>query len=115
MTDGPSQEAFIYCRTASANDKDASPQLAEQEAFCREVAAARGYRIVHVFRDRASGLGTIRPGLEAMLDALRQRGASSTVVLIEHASRLARDPAAVHMLTGQIAGAGGTLDRSADC
>ena len=85
--------AVAYLRTSSAanvgSDNDSERRQREAvEAFARSA----GYRIVETYHDAAvSGADpvTIRPGFSSMLERLLSNGVRT--ILVENASRLARD------------------------
>ncbi|HEX6014466.1 MAG TPA: recombinase family protein, partial [Geminicoccaceae bacterium] len=94
--------AVAYCRTSSAAnvgpDKDS---LARQRAAVTAYAKAHRLEIVREFRDEAvSGADPIdrRPGFVAMLAYLHAGGGGARTILVETASRFARDLAV--QLTG---------------
>ena len=94
--------AVAYFRTSSAAnvgpDKDS---LARQRAAVAAYAKARGLEVVREFHDAAvSGADPIdrRPGFVAMLAHLHAGGGGARVILVETASRFARDLAV--QLTG---------------
>jgi len=87
------QKAVAYYRTSSAanvgNDKDSKKR--QQEAI-EGFAKANGYDVIEGFYDAAvSGADPIeaRPGFGEMLAYLRSNGAR--IILVENASRFARD------------------------
>ena len=74
-------KAVIYCRVSSAKQTVRGDGLASQETRCREFAKYKGYEVVEVFRDDTSGSLTSRPGMQAMLDAVRSTGAMNVVLV----------------------------------
>ncbi len=89
--------AVVYLRTSSQTnvDGDSRPR---QEAACTAYAAAQGLTIVRTFADMAvSGADPVegRPGFAAMLEYLL--GNCARTVLVENASRFARDVMVQHM------------------
>ena len=53
--------AIIYCRVSSTKQVRQGDGLRSQETRCREYAGYRGYKVVEVFHDDASGGSTDRP------------------------------------------------------
>ncbi len=83
-------KAVIYCRVSSTKQVREGDGLRSQEARCREFAAFKGYEVVDVFRDDASGGSADRPAMTAMIKFLKaQRG--GCIVIIDDISRFARD------------------------
>lgn len=79
----PRLRAALYHRVST---RDQNARLARGEL--RAAAAARGSRIVLEIEETASGRGSVRPGLERVLDAA-QRGAID-VVLVQRLDRWGR-------------------------
>ena len=104
--------AVIYCRVASATANGLKGKVAAQDRRCREFAAMRGYRIIGAFEDHASGLSTVRPGMDGLLSLLREhsRQLGGITVLMEDASRLARSVLAHRDLHRMIKDAGGNVE-----
>jgi DNA invertase Pin-like site-specific DNA recombinase len=77
------KKAALYVRV-STPDQSIEPQLLD----LRQMAAARGYEIVHEYSDKLSGTKSKRPGLDALLsDAQRHR---FDVVMVWAFDRMAR-------------------------
>jgi predicted site-specific integrase-resolvase len=72
----------LYARESSSENKAA---LASQLEGLRQYATARGYQIVHVVSEVASGMNDKRPKLHALL---AQR--DFDVLVVEHKERLTR-------------------------
>ena len=72
----------LYARESSSENKAAR---ASQLDGLRQYAAARGYPIVHVVSEVASGLNDTRPKLHALL-----KHTDFEVLLVEHKERLTR-------------------------
>lgn len=104
------KNAVIYCRVSSAKQKVLGDGLSSQETRCREFAQMRGYDVVQVFKDDASGSLIKRPGMQAMLKFLRGRRRDPHIVIIDDISRLARGVLAHWELRAAIDGAGGILE-----
>lgn len=102
------QNAVIYARVSSVQQKTQGHGLESQETRCREFATYKGYTIVEVFRDDASGSITGRPGMLAMLAFLKKARAPH-VVIIDDISRLARSLEAHLQLRNAISSANGIL------
>ena len=85
-------EAIAYIRTSSATnvgtDKDS---VTRQRLAIEGYAAATGLTLVDEFRDVISGADAVqdRPGFAAMLDRIEGNGVR--LILVEDASRFARD------------------------
>lgn len=97
-------EAVIYCRSATAGDD----RLDAQESRCRDHARGMKLEVVGVFRDVASGRTVERPGMAALMRWLetQERGC---IVLVDDASRIARDIAVHNQLDDAIRKAGGIV------
>ena len=77
------KRAVLYVRV-STPDQSIEPQLLD----LKQMAAARGYEIVHEYSDKLSGTKSKRPGLDALLsDAQRHR---FDVVMVWAFDRMAR-------------------------
>jgi DNA invertase Pin-like site-specific DNA recombinase len=84
-------QAVAYFRTSSATNVNGD-SLERQQVAVAQFTKAGGYEIVQTFYDAAvSGADPIdsRPGFVALLDYIREHGIN--VVLVENASRFARD------------------------
>lgn len=103
------RKAVIYCRVSSSKQTVRGDGLNSQETRCRDFAKYRGYEIVEVFRDDSSGSLTTRPGMQAMLEFLKQRKSDTHAVIIDDISRLARGVMAHFELRMKIDKAGGVL------
>lgn len=103
------QKAIIYCRVSSKKQTKGSG-LHSQEHRCREYARMKGYAVIARFDDDLTGKLVNRPGMQAMLDFVRQNRADNCVVLIDDISRLARDVEAHWELRRTIIKAGGRLE-----
>ena len=103
-------KAVIYCRVSDTKQTTRGTGLSSQETRCREFASFRGYDVVRVFTDDASGGLINRPGMQAMLAFLRENRRTPHAVLIDDISRLARGLHAHLELRGAISKAGGILE-----
>ena len=80
----------IYARYST--DRQDARSIEDQERRCRQLATARGYRVVEVFSDAAqSGSHLDREGMKRLLAATRGRTAPFRAVLVDDLSRLSRD------------------------
>ncbi|MCV6576162.1 MAG: recombinase family protein [Cohaesibacter sp.] len=104
------QKTVIYCRVSSTAQTKRGDGLASQERRCREYARMKGYAVIARFDDDLTGKLVNRPGMQAMLDFVRQNRADNCVVLIDDISRLARDVEARRELRRTIIKAGGRLE-----
>lgn len=77
--------AVIYARVSSADKKE---DLEKQINYLTNYATAKGYKIVEVLKDIASGLNAQRKGLLKLFKLVE--GRSVDVVLITHKDRLTR-------------------------
>ena len=102
-------KAVIYCRVSSVKQSVDGDGLESQRARCEEFAHRRGYEIVSVFRDEASGSTVSRKGMKAMLDFLKSKRPYQHIVIIDDISRLARGLEAHYALRRQLKSAGGIL------
>ena len=78
----PADAAAVYARVSVHEARD---DLERQAARLQEYATAKGYRVVRVVKEVASGLNDRRPRLERLLKE-RDYG----VLLVEHKDRLTR-------------------------
>lgn len=102
------QNAVIYARVSSVQQKTQGHGLESQETRCREFASYKGYKVVETFRDDASGSIVGRPGMIAMLAFLKKQK-SPSIVIIDDISRLARSLEAHLQLRNAISSANGLL------
>ena len=102
------RKAVIYCRVSSTKQLREGDGLRSQEARCREYAGYKGYEVVEVFRDDASGGSADRPAMSAMMKFLHKRPGS--VVIIDDISRFARDIRGHWDLRDLLREAGGKLE-----
>jgi len=77
--------AVIYARVSSADQKE---DLERQIDYLTNYATAKGYKVVEVLKDIASGLNTQRKGLLKLFKLVE--GRSVDVVLITYKDRLTR-------------------------
>ncbi len=77
--------AVIYARVSSADQEE---DLERQINYLTNYATAKGYRVVEVLKDVASGLNTQRKGLLRLFKLVEGRGVD--VVLITYKDRLTR-------------------------
>lgn len=77
--------AVIYARVSSADQKE---DLERQINYLTNYATAKGYKVVEVLKDIASGLNTQRKGLLKLLKLVESRNVD--VVLITYKDRLTR-------------------------
>ncbi|MBB5254232.1 IS607 family transposase [Sulfurisphaera ohwakuensis] len=77
--------AVIYARVSSADQKE---DLEKQINYLTNYATAKGYKVVEVLKDIASGLNTQRKGLLKLFKLVE--GKSVDVVLITYKDRLTR-------------------------
>ncbi|NJS14846.1 MAG: recombinase family protein, partial [Sphingopyxis sp.] len=80
-------KAVIYCRVSSLKQSVDGDGLESQRARCEEFARRRGYEVVSVFRDEASGSTVSRKGMKAMLDFLKSKRPGQHIVIIDDISR----------------------------
>ena len=79
--------AIIYARVSSHKQKD-DGNLDRQVERLRSYCSARGYRVIDVVTDIASGLKENRNGLQKLFDIVEKRQAD--VVVVEFKDRLTR-------------------------
>jgi site-specific DNA recombinase len=79
-------DALIYTRV-STDQQEANTSLLTQLEACQRYCAERGYAVVGIFQDSASGATLDRPGM----DALRERLPDAEVVVAYAVDRLSRD------------------------
>jgi putative resolvase len=77
--------AVIYARVSSADQKE---DLERQINYLTNYATAKGYKVIEVLKDIASGLNTQRKGLLKLFKLVEER--SVDVVLITYKDRLTR-------------------------
>lgn len=102
-------QAVVYCRVSHTNQTTKGNGLGSQETRCREYARYKGYEVVRVFQDDASGSLIDRPGMQSMLSFLRRKK-ESCVVIIDDVSRLARGLEAHLHLRSDINAVGARLE-----
>lgn len=101
-------KAVIYCRVSSQKQMREGDGLESQRARCEEFARYRGYDVVEIFKDDASGSVVKRPAMKAMLSFLKSKRVQH-IVIIDDISRLARGIEAHFTLRAAIKNAGGIL------
>jgi len=77
--------AVVYARVSSQDQKE---DLERQIKYLLEYCASKGYKVVEVLTDIASGLKTDRKGLRRLFDLITSRQAE--VVVVTYRDRLAR-------------------------
>ena len=77
--------AVIYARVSSADQRE---DLERQVNYLTNYATAKGYKVVEVIKDVASGLNTQRKGLLRLFKLVEGRNVD--IVLITHKDRLTR-------------------------
>lgn len=95
------KKAVIYSRCAGGSESSLALAFIEQEQLCKAVAGVKNYQVLEVFRDHGSGTSADRPGLDAMLEFLREDRAGSISVIVQDVSRLARSVAVLTALREQ--------------
>ena len=103
-------KAFIYSRVSSARQVHDGDGLASQETRCREFTTRRNYEVLEVFQDVVSGSKSDRPGMNALLKALKKLKGETIAIVVDDISRFARDMEAHHLLRAQLLLAGGRLE-----
>lgn len=100
--------AAIYTRVSTERqDRDGtSPET--QEADCRAYAEARGYDVVAVLHDAASGASLERPRMAALRELLEARAVD--VVLARTVDRLTRDQDDMGILYREVRAAGAVVE-----
>ena len=83
-------KAIIYCRVSSTRQKTDGNGLSTQATRCREYADYKGYQVVAVYEDDASGGLVERKGMMSMLTYLKKETKEIHAVIIDDISRLAR-------------------------
>lgn len=101
---------MVYARVSSTKQTTRGDGLNSQITRCSEYAKYKGYEIVEVFQDDASGSLTKRKGMQSLLSFLRSKRKDKLVVIIDDISRLARGIEAHLQLRSAIADAGGILE-----
>lgn len=104
-----------YVRVSSQEQVRKGAGLAVQEADCRRWAIGAGYRVVRVHTDEGvSGAGDFaaRPGLVAVVDAIRSGQAAGVVV--QRLDRIARDLIAQEAFLAEVRKAGGQVFSTSD-
>ena len=100
------KRVVIYTRVSTTNQED-NFSLSSQEDACRTFAKTRGWTIVAVDRDVASGANRNRAGLDRALSMVERREAD---VLLAHAlDRLSRHQIDVAVIVDRIEAAHGEL------
>jgi len=109
MTSKNKPQAVIYARVSDVTQTIGADGLRSQEAICREYARHRGYRILHVFSEDVSGKEATRTEFERMLRFVKAQRGSTTAIIIDDISRLARDVETHWQLRRRVMSAGGEL------
>jgi DNA invertase Pin-like site-specific DNA recombinase len=82
--------AIIYCRVSNVSaDRDNNTGLEQQEQACRAYCDQKGYNVLEVIRETASGATLERPGIWSAIDTIRYGRADRVVVYA--LDRLSRD------------------------
>ena len=110
VTNKAKKKAVIYRRVSSIKQTKVGDGLFSQETRCRDFAKMKGYEVIEVFSDDVSGSLIDRPGMRALLAAVRKHRGEEVVVIIDDVSRLARDLTAHLELRSAISAAGGMLE-----
>ena len=110
MSESTTQKAVIYCRVSSAKQMKKGDGLNSQATRCREFAKYKGYTVEEVFNDDISGRLTERPGMQGMLQFVREHRADAYVIIVDDITRLARGMEAHFELRRTILAAGGKLE-----
>lgn len=105
----PRRKAVIYIRISTAKQKQEGDGLNSQKRSCLDYARYKGLVVgdEHIFSDIISGKYATRPGMDRMLDFLRQNSSEHYAVIIDDISRLARDIVAHIQIRSEISEAGG--------
>ena len=102
--------AVIYARVSSKKQVKEGSGLDSQNSRCRFYAQARGYDVVATFTDDMTGSKVHRPGMDAMLNYLKQNKTTPHICIVDDISRLARGVNTHWKLREAIAKAGGILE-----
>ena len=108
QTDTP-QKAVSYVRISTIKQAKEGDGLRSQSRALEDYARYKGMEIVETFSDVISGKYASRPGMDAMLDYLRQHPDEPHAVLVHDIARLARDIVSHTELRAEISAAGGVL------
>ena len=108
--DSSFKPAVIYARVSSKKQVREGSGLDSQDSRCRLYAKANGYSVVATFTDDMTGSKVRRPGMDAMLNYLKQNKATPHICLVDDISRLARGVDTHWKLRDLIAKAGGILE-----
>ncbi|MBA2451955.1 MAG: recombinase family protein [Chloroflexia bacterium] len=101
--------AAIYVRVSTTNQEEEGTSLSTQEERCRAFAAARDYGVIEVFSDVHTGAQyRDRPGLSALRDLVRARGAD--VVICYAIDRLSRNQAHLYIIAEDVEEHGGRIE-----
>ena len=83
-------QCFVYCRVSTEEQaSDDHFSLANQEQRARDYASAKGWRVLQVEKDVASGKDAERRGYKGLISAIRK--ASVDCVLVYRLDRLSRN------------------------
>ncbi|MGP1275214.1 MAG: recombinase family protein, partial [Caulobacterales bacterium] len=83
--------------------------LRSQSRSLEDYARYKGMEVVEIFSDVISGKYASRPGMDAMLEFLREHTEETYAVLVHDIARLARDIVSHTQLRAEISAAGGVL------
>lgn len=109
-SDSSFKPAVIYVRVSSKKQVKEGSGLESQNSRCRLYAQARGYDVVATFTDDMTGSKVRRPGMDALLNYLKQNKSTPHICIVDDISRLARGIDTHWKLRQYIAKAGGLLE-----
>lgn len=101
-------KAVIYCRVSSKKQTSRGDGIASQETRCREFAGYQQLEVVKVFHDNMTGALFDRPGFAEMLKFVGSIK-EPVMVVVDDASRLAREVVVYNRIRQEIADRGGVL------
>ncbi len=104
------KKAVIYARVSSKAQLARGDGVNSQRTRCEQYAEYRGYSVVGFFSDDLTGQRADRPGVNAMIDFLRQHKNDPHVVIIDELSRFARRVPVHFELRAAVDEAGGILE-----
>lgn len=103
------KKAVSYVRISSRKQAKEGDGLRSQSRSLEDYARYKGMEVVEIFSDVISGKYASRPGMDAMLEFLRDQPDETYAVLVHDIARLARDIVSHTALRAEISAAGGVL------
>ena len=104
------KRCILYLRASSARQTSDGAGLSSQERSCRDYVERNGYDVAEIFTDVISGRYADRPGMNELLEFLREAGTEPYTVVVDDITRFARDVSAHATLRDKITASGATIE-----